>query len=142
VASYFCTPDGQVLHVLAGPVSSNVLLREARWVVETWKLAVMEHQAGAREQAGFLFRKAHADRLRYEHGLSVNTLPPRWHGASGRELAALLSEPVGRNLSRPGRIHLLFALTSQLQIGQLYRVIFESVLDEKVSTNPITQRVD
>jgi len=119
-----------------------MLLREARWVVETWKLAVMEHQAGSCEQAAFLFRKAHADRLRYEHGLSVNDLSPRWHGASGRELAALLDEPVGRNLSRPGRVHLLLALTSQPQIGQLYRVIFESVLDEKVSTNPIAQRVN
>ena len=39
VASYFCTADGCVLHVVAGPVSAETLLREARWVVETWKAA-------------------------------------------------------------------------------------------------------
>ena len=39
VASYFCAPNGQVLHVVTGPVSAEVLLREARWAVEMHKLA-------------------------------------------------------------------------------------------------------
>ena len=34
VASYFCAPDGRVLHVVAGPVDAGTLLREAKWVVE------------------------------------------------------------------------------------------------------------
>src|SRR5207253_3715095 len=34
VASYFCAPDGRVLHVVAGPVDAATLLREAKWVVE------------------------------------------------------------------------------------------------------------
>jgi hypothetical protein len=33
VASYFCTPDGRVLHLIAGPVDGDTLIREARWVV-------------------------------------------------------------------------------------------------------------
>ena len=37
VASYFCAPDGRVLHVVAGPVNADTLLREAKWVVETTK---------------------------------------------------------------------------------------------------------
>ena len=35
VASYFCAPDGRVLHAIAGPVDAATLLREAQWVVET-----------------------------------------------------------------------------------------------------------
>jgi hypothetical protein len=34
VASYFCTPDGRVLHSLTGPASAEELLAEARWAVE------------------------------------------------------------------------------------------------------------
>ena len=42
VASYFCAPDGRVLHVVAGPVNSATLLKEARWVVETTKKAMAD----------------------------------------------------------------------------------------------------
>ena len=42
VASYFCAPDGRVLHVVAGPVDAQSLLAEARWVVDTTKRLVHE----------------------------------------------------------------------------------------------------
>ena len=34
VASYFCTPDGRVIHALSGPAPAEELLAEARWAVE------------------------------------------------------------------------------------------------------------
>ena len=34
VASYFCTPDGRVIHGLTGPATAEELLAEARWAVE------------------------------------------------------------------------------------------------------------
>ena len=34
VASYFCTPDGRVIHSLSGPAEAEELLAEARWAVE------------------------------------------------------------------------------------------------------------
>jgi hypothetical protein len=34
VASYFCTPDGQVIHAVTGPVSADELLAAARWAVD------------------------------------------------------------------------------------------------------------
>jgi len=58
VASYFCTPDGRVLHAVTGPVSGQKLLQEARWVEETWKLAEL-HDVKTLEQIQTLFRKAH-----------------------------------------------------------------------------------
>ncbi len=37
VASYFCTPDGRVVHAVTGPVPANELLDAARWAVETFE---------------------------------------------------------------------------------------------------------
>ena len=34
VASYFCTPDGRVIHAVTGPVPAEELLAAARWAVE------------------------------------------------------------------------------------------------------------
>jgi hypothetical protein len=104
VASYFCAPDGRVLHAVAGPVDANTLLREARWVVETAKKAIDESKGdGGRFKA--YFRKAHADRLRQEHGLVVEPVtfdPPEpqdensaltYRDPSGRALAPRLPPP-------------------------------------------------
>ena len=42
VASYFCAPDGRVLHTIAGPVDAGTMLREARWIVDTATKAMKE----------------------------------------------------------------------------------------------------
>jgi hypothetical protein len=34
VASYFCTPDGRVIHAVTGPVPADELLAAARWAVD------------------------------------------------------------------------------------------------------------
>ena len=63
VAAYFCAPDGRVLHIVAGPVDAATLLREAKWVVETTRLAMKDANGdGAKFKA--YFRKAHAERCR------------------------------------------------------------------------------
>jgi hypothetical protein len=73
VASYFCAPDGRVLHVVAGPVDGPTLLREAKWVVDHAYKAMKEAKGdGAAFKAAF--RKAHAEKLRTEHGLVVQPL--------------------------------------------------------------------
>jgi hypothetical protein len=104
VASYFCAPDGRVLHVIAGPVDAATLLKEAKWVVETTKKAIAE----ARDDGGkfkALFRTAHAERLKAEHGLTVEPVtfdPPvdqdpnsalTYNDPSGRPLAPKLPPP-------------------------------------------------
>jgi hypothetical protein len=104
VASYFCAPDGRVLHVVAGPVDAATLLREAEWVVETTQKAMAESKGdGAAFKA--YFRKAHAERLRREHGLVAEPVtfdPPEaqdpnsaltYRDPSGRPLAPVLPPP-------------------------------------------------
>jgi hypothetical protein len=70
VASYFCTPDGRVLHAIAGPVRGEAFLREARWANETYQLALMIPRTPAEMQA--FFRKAHLDRLQAEHFVALH----------------------------------------------------------------------
>jgi hypothetical protein len=104
VASYFCAPDGRVLHVVAGPVDAQTLLRESKWVVETTQRLMKECDGdGAKFKA--LLRTAHADRLRREHGLVVEPVtfdPPdpqdensalTYRDPSGRLLAPKLPPP-------------------------------------------------
>ena len=98
VAAYFCAPDGRVLHVVAGPVDGPTLLREAQWVVETTQQAMKESNGdGARFKA--FFRKAHAERLRREHGLVVEPVtfdPPEAQDENG---ALTYRDPSGRPLA-------------------------------------------
>jgi hypothetical protein len=98
VASYFCAPDGRVLHVVAGPVDSATLLREAKWVVETTRKAMAASKGdGAAFKA--YFRKAHAERLRTEHGLVVEPVtwdPPE---AQDPDSALTYNDPSGRPLA-------------------------------------------
>jgi len=103
VASYFCAPDGRVLHVVAGPVNAATMLREAKWVVETTKSAIKESKDdGGKFKA--IFRKAHAQKLKNETGLVVEpiTFDPvepdpksalTFQDPSGRPLAPRLPPP-------------------------------------------------
>jgi hypothetical protein len=103
VAAYFCAPDGRVLHVVAGPVNADTMLREAKWVVETARAAIKESKGnGGKFKA--IFRKAHADKLKRETGLVVEPVTfdapepdPKsaltYQDPSGRPLAPKLPPP-------------------------------------------------
>jgi len=104
VATYFCAPDGRVLHAIAGPVDSATFLREAQWVVDTTRKAMKEAgDDGAKFKA--YFRKAHAQKLKDETGLVVEPVtfdPPdpqdpkdslTYRDPSGQPLAPRLPPP-------------------------------------------------
>jgi hypothetical protein len=178
VASYFCAPDGRVLHIVAGPVNAATLLKESKWVVETAKKAIEESKGdGGKFKA--IFRTAHAQRLRNEHGLVVEPVtydPPveqdpksalTYNDPSGRPLAPVLTPvPVdgpdvtfkakqdaaaampgarelldrkgGRwQLGNQGRVHQLMSGHCMVKIEKVYASIFEGILGERVSTEPV-----
>jgi hypothetical protein len=98
VASYFCAPDGRVLHAIAGPVDAGTLLREAKWVVETTKKAMADAKGdGGKFKASF--RKAHAERLRNEHGLVVEPVLFDIPEAQDPNSALTYNDPSGRPLA-------------------------------------------
>jgi hypothetical protein len=94
VASYFCAPDGRVLHCVAGPVDAATMLREAKWVVDSVKKAMEENR---KTEVPFkaLFRRRHAERLRQEFGLVVE--PATFDAPTSREDDPLTyNDPTGR----------------------------------------------
>jgi hypothetical protein len=136
VASYFCTPDGEILDAIAGPVDADTLLREARWVVETRKMA----QLNARGDARLLrqsYRQAHADRLgEAVPGVDWKRLP--YFPPSENALAALLdTNPVAQQLDQEGKVNLLLALYPLVKLDLAYKVVYEKVLGETISTQPV-----
>lgn len=98
VATYFCAPDGRVLHCIAGPVDAGTMLREAKWVVETTKTA-MTHSKGDGGKFKAIFRTAHADKLRTEYGLAVQ--PVTFDVAEDNDPNSALTyrDPSGRPLA-------------------------------------------
>src|SRR5207302_8982815 len=98
VASYFCAPDGRVLHVVAGPVDAPTLLREAKWVVETTRKALAESKDDGGKFKAY-FRKAHAERLRTEYGLVVEPVTFDPPDPQDEKSALTYSDPSGRPLA-------------------------------------------
>jgi hypothetical protein len=148
VASYFTTPSGRVLHVIAGPVNAPTMLREARWVVETWKLAQLQGDDKSLPRLKTFLRKAHGDRLKQEHRVDVKkvmTLPT--DNPTPAALAAALEPPngkargKGRNaVDRQGRVHLLLVSYPLPRIEQVYGLVFQRLLNENLSTAPVVQK--
>ncbi len=138
VASYFCTEDGRVLHAIAGPVDAATMLRESRWVVDTRKLAVTESKGDLRRFAG-VFQKAHIERLINEHQLAPRSLamPP---GSSVEDMAsAVLATANRKGADNAAKIHMLLCNMPLVLLNELYKPVWEKVLNEKLSTAPVAQ---
>lgn len=144
VASYFCTADGHVLHIVPGPVSGTKLLEEARWIVETWKLAQML-EVKQFAQAQTLFRKAHQDRLNKEFKVAVH---PQLLPALEPKSATGFISPVVFKLFKGhhhgndihAKVHELLTAYPLPKVGRVYRLVFENLLNEKISTVPVVQK--
>jgi len=136
VAGYFCTPEGRVLHVLAGPVDADTFLREARWANETYQMAQLEKPTLAQLQA--FFRKAHLERLQQEQNvrLPLNRLP-KPDVLTREQLDRLIVQNNHLGLNNQGKVHMLLAVAPLPPLGQVYRAVFEQILKEKISTKPV-----
>ncbi len=139
VMSYFCTSEGEILHAVPGPVDAATLLREARWVVETEKLAALESKGDAKlvKQA---FRLAHADRLPAGNAkLNWKTMPN--YAVTEEALGkALDTGHGGKHLDQQAKVHLLLAYYPLVKLDQAYKVLYEKVLNEKISTKPVEEK--
>jgi hypothetical protein len=140
VASYFCTPDGGVLDAVAGPVDASTFLREARWVVETRKMALLDSGGDVNRYRLFL-RMAHAQRLADENGVAdVNWRALPLYRPTEAGLASLLdNDRHARQLNQQGRVHLLLAAFPLVKLDQAYRVVYERILNEQVTTAPVVE---
>ncbi len=143
VASYFCLGDGSVLDAIAGPVDAATFLREARWVVETRKMAIFDSHNDAVRYREF-FRKAHMDRLKAEYGVNLAAATPTRGRTTATRIDTTAASRVpltswqnSRGLDNQGKIHLLLAQQPLAKLPQIYKYVFEKILNEKVSTLPV-----
>ncbi len=101
VAVYFCTPQFEVIHAVAGPVDAATFLREARWAVETWN-RISAQERGSRERIARALREAHlaASVAAPQHGTSMHGFLaqrglPTVNTIARDVFQGLLGEPVG-----------------------------------------------
>jgi hypothetical protein len=121
-------------------VDAATLLREARWVVETRKMALLESHGDLRRYQQ-VFRLAHAERLPAASAFaSVNWQRLPLYRPSEAALTALLDRtPAARQLDRQGQVHLLLAFYPLAPLDQAYKVVYNKVLDETISTRPVAE---
>jgi hypothetical protein len=98
VATYFCAPDGRVLHAIAGPVDAQTMLREAQWVVDHATKGILVSKGDGAAFKAYM-RKAHAEKLRTEHGLVVEAVTYDPPDAADNAGALTYRDPTGRPLS-------------------------------------------
>ncbi len=103
VATYFCTPDGRVIDATLGPASADRLLADARWAVQAFEPV---RSASPDDQAAHL-ALAHRDAF---------------------EANVLTDGP-----DTPRRLHELFAKNPLPPVKEVYRDIFEHILNEPLS---------
>lgn len=141
VASYFCLSDGTVIHAVAGPLNARQYLQELRWAVDLRKLAASEAGGDVTKYRAAV-RKGHLERLASESGLRLppNALPALTSGAPTVPTTDPLRAKAARNLGTQGQVHALLAHYPVPKIQQLYTIVFEEVLKEKVSTLPVVTK--
>jgi hypothetical protein len=139
-----------VLHVIAGPVDAKTFLSEARWAVEMWKLAELEKQASPE----LFFRKAHLDRLDQitRNAFAVPGQGPQMAGGKrtasrgpmtmGMAIAGMQNGQIKLNSqlrSPQAKVHQLLAGFPLPQIEDIYRLVFERILNQRLSTVPVNK---
>jgi hypothetical protein len=119
VASYFCTPDGGILEAVAGPVDAPTLLRVGRYKQ--------------------VFRMAHVEQLPNNPAVaSVDWARIPFFPATAAAMTDLLQrQPLARTLDQQGRVHLLLACYPLVKLDQAYKVIYDDIVGEQVSTRPV-----
>jgi hypothetical protein len=137
VATYFCLPDETVVHVVPGPVAADVFLREARWAVDVYESAVLEHPDDPDGQRDYL-KLAHGIRYLTDQGRGV----PR--AGKGAPLAARVNGQMPKALPRGAdaleQAHWLLWANPLPRLAAVYRTVWTDVLNETVTDEPVRGR--
>lgn len=114
-----------MLHLIAGPVNAVEFLREARWANETYQLAMLENPTD--DELKTFFRGAHAARLQQEAGARLQIA----------QRAGLENSLRGEQISNQAKVHLLLSKKPMPELKDVYRIVFEQILNERISMNPV-----
>lgn len=146
VATYFCLPDGTVLHAIAGKVEAEVLLKEARWAHELRKSALTfatDLVSGKVNgvKARHHIRLAHTERYHSEVGAGRAPLP-RHAAIDLLRTTPAYPLPAAMPLagSNQSKVHWLLASPPLPKLDTVYPVVWQRILREKLSALPVAAR--
>lgn len=143
VASYFCLPDGSVLHAVLGPADARTFLSEARWAWDIRKTAMIlstDLVTGDVDASRLRDEISRAHRERF-----VAALPPdmarKLRLDSPNPTRALfkktLPAKLPQHIDQQTQVHWLLASRSLARIDQVYPIVWEEILREKLSGLPV-----
>jgi hypothetical protein len=137
VASYFCQPTGEVVHAVPGQVTADTLLSEASWAVEARKFALTRStdlKNGVLDEAKYrsMLRKAHMERFNQARNpgqarINMGYVPP-------------LPKFLPKNLSTQAQANWLLAQKTLAPIEDVFPIVWEQILNEKLSVLPVAMR--
>jgi hypothetical protein len=144
VATYFCLPNGKVIHAIAGPVNAETFLIEAKWVVDLQNMASLEAPNNYNKYVAFI-RHAHTLRVQKELGFGEGAALSKSAGAAGCRGAGFTGVPTGfhrpmpnfRALSTQGKVNLMFSQHPLPGLDQIYKYVFTTILGQQISTLPV-----
>ncbi|HKB01044.1 MAG TPA: hypothetical protein VKD90_02445 [Gemmataceae bacterium] len=138
VASYFCRPDGTVLHVVPGPVDGDTFLREARWAVDVDQATALEAGDDVFAQKLHL-RRAHAVRYFAEHrGRAGATKPLR--SLVPDDVDARMPKALPNGVGPLGQAHWLLWSDPLPKLAAVYKTVWRDILKERVTDEPVRGR--
>jgi hypothetical protein len=132
VATYYCLPDGAVLHAIAGKTDANRLLTESRWAIDIRKSAqTFSTNLGTGKTdlgkfAGFI-RKAHGERYHEER-----------HTVFGDRNEIPKTMPLA--ITQTAQTHWLLAKQPMARLDTIYPVVWRQILREELSALPVERR--
>jgi hypothetical protein len=134
VASYFCLADGSVVHAVPGKVDGAKLLSEARFAYEIRRNALTAGAKLGTEKVDMIryaqyIRKAHTDRYHAEAN-------GQWDHGGKQSLPSTMP----KHVSQQAQVHWLLARNPLPRLDNTYPVVWQQVLNEKLSTLPVAQR--
>ncbi|MFO0965969.1 MAG: hypothetical protein U0793_10350 [Gemmataceae bacterium] len=152
VASYFCEPDGTVIHAIAGKVDAATLIREARYALDLHKSALTNAtdlasgKVNLMKQKAFV-RKAHTDRY-FDEITGVRGGAPAVGAARLRAMPGAVAGGVPRMLpaglpagvAQQAQTEWLLATQPLAKMDAIYPIVWQNILREKLSTLPVAKR--
>ena len=138
VASYFCLPDGSVVHAVPGKVAADKLLAEARWACDTRRYAltrstVLSTGAVDMPKFRFLIRQAHEERFVQEKN------PGQWNNRPKGSYTGRLPGYLPRELSIQAQAHWFMGMNPLAKIDLVFPFVWERILNERLSGLPVAK---
>lgn len=128
VASYFCVPEGGVLHAVAGKTDARTLLKEARWAMDIRKSA---YAFSTDPETGAVHLKKFAKQISSAH-------TERYH-AEGRMIwgEKTLPATMPRGATQQAQTHWLLAKNPAGRLQDIYPTVWRQILNERLSDLPV-----